>query len=44
MTILYNKNITKQVNNYSYVIAITLQGLLQHTKRVLIHSLGGENI
>ncbi len=29
MTIPYNKNITKQPNNYSYVIAIILQGLLQ---------------
>ena len=30
-----NKNLTKQLNSYSYVIAITLQGLLQRTKRVL---------
>jgi hypothetical protein len=35
MTIPCNKNITKQLNNYSYVIAITLQGLLQRTKRAL---------
>ena len=35
MTIPYNKNITKQLNNYSYVIAITLQGLLQRTKWTL---------
>jgi hypothetical protein len=31
MTIPYNKNITKQLN--SYVIVITLYGLLQRTKR-----------
>ena len=35
MTIPCNKNITKQLNSYSYVIAITLQGLLQRTKRAL---------
>jgi hypothetical protein len=35
MTIPRNKNITKQLNNYSYVIVITLQGLLQRTKRAL---------
>ena len=35
MTIPCNKNIIKQLNSYSYVIAITLQGLLQRTKRVL---------
>ena len=35
MTIPRNKNITKQLNSYSYVIAITLQDILQHTKRTL---------
>ena len=35
MTIHCNKNITKQLNNYSYVIAITLQNLLQPTKQAL---------
>jgi hypothetical protein len=35
MTILCNKNITKQLNSYSYVIVITLQCLLQRTKRAL---------
>jgi hypothetical protein len=35
MAIPRNKNITKQLNSYSYVIAITLQGLLQRTKRAL---------
>jgi hypothetical protein len=35
MTIPRNKNIIKQLNSYSYVIAITLQDLLQHTKRAL---------
>ncbi len=35
MTIPYNKNVTKQLNSYSYVIAITLQGLLQRTKWAL---------
>ncbi len=35
MTIPYNKNITKQLNSYSYVIPITLQNLLQRTKRAL---------
>ena len=35
MTIPRNKNLTKQLNSYSYVIAITLQGLLQRTKRAL---------
>ena len=39
MTIPCNKNITKQLNSYSYVIAITLQGLLQRTKRALCLSL-----
>ena len=33
MAIPHNKNLTKQLNNYSYVIAITLQSLLQRTKR-----------
>ena len=36
MVIPRNKNLTKQLNSYSYVIAITLQGLLQRTKRALI--------
>ena len=36
MTIPCNKNITKQLNNYSYVIAITLHDLLQRIKRALI--------
>ena len=35
MTISCNKNITKQLNSYSYVIVITLQGLLQRTKRAI---------
>ena len=35
MAIPRNKNLTKQLNSYSYVIAITLQGLLQRTKRAL---------
>ena len=35
MTIPCNKNITKQLNSYFYVIAITLQGLLQRSKRAL---------
>ena len=34
MIIHCNKNITKQLNSYSYVITITLQGLLQHIKRI----------
>jgi hypothetical protein len=35
MTIPRNKNLTKQLNSYFYVITITLQGLLQRTKRAL---------
>ena len=35
MTIPCNKNLTKQLNNYSYVIAITLLCLLQRTKQTL---------
>jgi hypothetical protein len=35
MTIPRNKNITKQLNTYSYVIAITLQDLLQRNKHTL---------
>ena len=35
MTIPRNKSITKQLNSYSYIIAITLQGLLQRTKCIL---------
>jgi hypothetical protein len=35
MTIHCNKNITKQLNSYSYVIAITLRCLLQRTTRAL---------
>jgi hypothetical protein len=37
MTIPRNKNITKQLNSYSYVIVITLQDLLQRTKRAFNH-------
>jgi hypothetical protein len=35
MAIPRNKKLTKQLNSYSYVIAITLQSLLQRTKRAL---------
>ena len=35
MTIHCNKNITKQLNSYSYEITITLHDLLQCTKRAL---------
>ena len=35
MAIPRNKNLTKQLNSYSYVIAITLQDLLQRTKQAL---------
>jgi hypothetical protein len=35
MTIPCNKNITKQLNSYSYIIIIILQDLLQRTKQAL---------
>ena len=37
LTIHYNKNITKQSNSYAIGICITLQCLLQSTKRALIN-------
>ena len=43
MTIPYNKNITKQLNSYSYVISIILQGLFSIPNKPLVRGIKGNS-